>query len=67
VNYRYANGYAPLLTAAANGHLDIVKMLLSHGADLHARTDDGKNALAYAQDRNHASVAEYLRGRGLTT
>jgi len=45
VNYSYAKGYSPLLTAAANGHLEIVKMLLAHGAELHAGTDDGKNAL----------------------
>jgi hypothetical protein len=42
-------------------------MLLAHGADLHAHTDDGKNALAFALERNHQEVAEYLRGLELTT
>jgi len=64
-NYCYANGYTPLLTAAANGHLEILQALLTHGADLHAKTTDGKNALAYAEERKHAAVAEFLRGKGL--
>jgi len=55
-----------LLTAAANGHLDIVKMLLSHGATLQARTDDGKNVLALAEERKHKALADYLRELGVT-
>ena len=65
-NYRYATGYTPLLTAAANGHLEILKALLVHGADLEAKSNDGKNALAYAEERKHTAVAEYLRSRGLS-
>jgi len=65
-NYRYATGYTPLLTAAANGHLEILKALLVHGADLGAKSNDGKNALAYAEERKHTAVAEYLRSRGLS-
>jgi ankyrin repeat protein len=41
-------------------------MLLAHGADLHARTDDGKNALAFAQERGRNEVAKYLLALGLT-
>jgi uncharacterized protein len=67
VNYRYAKGYSPLLTAAAaNGHLEIVKTLLEHGAELHARTEDGKNALQFAEERGHKEVPNHLRGLGLT-
>lgn len=64
-NYRYGGGFSPLLTAAANGHLEIVKMLLEHGAELRAASNDGKNALGYASEREHAAVEEYLRSRGL--
>ncbi|HWY44736.1 MAG TPA: ankyrin repeat domain-containing protein [Candidatus Sulfotelmatobacter sp.] len=60
-NYRYANNYSPLLTAAANGHLEILKLLIAHGADLHAKTNDGKTALAFAEERKHGAVADYLR------
>ena len=63
-NYRYGGGYSPLLTAAANGYLEIVKMLLRHGADLHVKTNDGKTARSFAEERGHAAVAEFLRSRG---
>ena len=53
-----------MLTAAANGHLEIVKMLLRHGADLHVKTNDGKTARSFAEERGHAAVAEFLRSRG---
>ena len=66
VNHRYAKGNTPLLTAAANGNLEIVMTLLANHADLHAQTDDGKNALHFAEARNHQEVAEYLRDLGLT-
>ena len=56
-------GYSLLLTAAANGHLEIVKMLMRHGADLHAKTNDGKTVRNFAEDRGHAAVAEFLRSR----
>ena len=49
--------------AAANEHLEIVKMLLRHGADLHVKTNDGKTARSFAEDRGHAAVAEFLRSR----
>jgi uncharacterized protein len=60
-NYRYANNYSPLLNAAANGHLEILHLLIAHGADLHAKTNDGKTALAFAEERKHGAVADYLR------
>jgi ankyrin repeat protein len=39
-------------------------MLLGNGADLSARTNDGKTALKFAEERGHAEVAEFLRSRG---
>ena len=56
-----------LLEAAANGKLEIVKTLAAHGADLHMRTDDSKNALTFAQERGHNEVAKYLQELGLTS
>jgi len=60
-NYGYGPGYTPLLTAAANGRLDIVKLLLAHGADLAAKTDDGKSAADLAAERKHPELAAYLK------
>jgi ankyrin repeat protein len=66
VNYRYAKGHSPLLEAAANGSLDIVKILLAHGADPQAKTDEGKSALDFAEQAGHTELATYLRDLGLT-
>ena len=35
---RACDGRTPLHVAAANGHLDVVKLLVSYGADLNARS-----------------------------
>jgi uncharacterized protein len=60
-NYRYGAGYSPLLTAAANGHLEIVKLLVNHAADVRATTNDCKSAVTLATERNHPTVADFLR------
>ena len=39
VNHESKNGYTPLLHAAANGHKEIVELLLSKGANIHAKTN----------------------------
>ena len=49
-----------------NGKLEIVRMLVEHGADVRMRTDGGKNALNFAQERGHQEVADFLLGVGLT-
>jgi hypothetical protein len=38
--------------------------LLARGADLHAKANDGKTALALAEERMHPEVAALLRSRG---
>jgi uncharacterized protein len=60
-NYRYGPSYTPLLAAAANGRLDILKLLLAQGADLKATSNDGKSALSIATERNHSAVVEFLK------
>lgn len=67
VNHRYEhNRFSPLITGAAAGDLAIVRMLVEVGADLHARTADGKTALAVAVEWRNREVAEYLEGLGAT-
>jgi ankyrin repeat protein len=41
-----------------------VKDLLMHGADIHAKTNDGKTAVTIAEERKHPEVAALLRDRG---
>ena len=49
----------------SKGLSDIATLIGAHGADVHARTDDGKNALHFAKERGHSKTAEYLQQLGL--
>ncbi|MBI1730428.1 ankyrin repeat domain-containing protein [Candidatus Acetothermia bacterium] len=48
VNARQAGGFTPLMGAAQNGDLDLVKLLLLRGADIAMKSDEGKMALDFA-------------------
>ena len=52
------------MAAAEDGSVEIVKLLLAHGADVDARAKDGKAALAFAVVRNHHDVPELLKRHG---
>jgi hypothetical protein len=60
VRSRNSCNWTPLMWASYGGHVDIVKWLLSHGADLNARTDDGWNSLHFATVCSHFEVARIL-------
>jgi serine/threonine-protein phosphatase 6 regulatory ankyrin repeat subunit B len=49
-----------LIEAAANGHLGIVNVLLSYGADARQRQADGTRALDWAAQRGHQGIVERL-------
>jgi cytohesin len=50
----------PLWTAAYHGHADVVRILLSHGADRSLKSREGKTALDYAEAQCRAEVAALL-------
>ena len=54
----------PLICAASAGHLDLVKLLVEHGADMGAKTVDGLSALDAAKKEGHPEIAEYLESKG---
>ena len=60
VNARQQMDYTPLMGAAANARLDIIDMLLAHGADPAMKTTDGKSAADLAREHGHAGVAARL-------
>src|SRR5215216_5133107 len=60
VNAKAANDLRPLHTAAARGNLESATLLLDHGADINAISSDGKTALAYAEERNHPEMVDFL-------
>jgi ankyrin repeat protein len=60
VNAMQTAGYRPLHQAAVAGREDLVRMLLSAGAEQTARCDRGKTPAEYARERGHTAVAELL-------
>ena len=50
----------PLMEAAQEGHLDLVKYLLENGALVNAQTGTGDTALTYACENGHTDVADLL-------
>ena len=52
---------SPLRSAASNGRAEIVRILLDHGADPHARSPvSGGTALDFARERGHEHVVRLL-------
>ncbi|XP_037094837.1 ankyrin repeat and KH domain-containing protein 1-like [Pollicipes pollicipes] len=55
----------PLMEAAQEGHLELVKYLMERGANVNAVTQTGGDtALTYACENGHTAVAEVLLERG---
>ncbi|PVD39591.1 hypothetical protein C0Q70_02226 [Pomacea canaliculata] len=54
----------PLMEAAQEGHLDLVRYLLGAGANVHAQTGTCDTALTYACENGHTDVAEVLLEHG---
>jgi ankyrin repeat protein len=57
-------GITPLMSAAAWGREETVRLLLSRGADAKRQTKDGKTAADIAADRGLLRLATILRDSG---
>lgn len=56
-----SNGMTPAMFAAKYNRVEILKLLVKHGAELKKKTEKGLNAMDYAK-RSHAENAlEYLK------
>ena len=58
-----AGGFTPLHAAARRGDLELVDLLIAHGADATRKSDDGRDAAAFAAENGHEALAERLRRR----
>ena len=56
----YVEKWTALMNAAAEGQMEIVKLLLQYGADKNLKDIDGDTAEAFARQNQHLSVASYL-------
>lgn len=59
-----ADGTTALMSAAAEGHLDVVKVLLMHNAQVQAVNKEGETALHFAVRNNELAVAALLLEQG---
>ncbi|KAJ7261701.1 ankyrin repeat-containing domain protein [Mycena haematopus] len=50
----------PLCWAAEGGHLDTVRILVEHGADVNKKDVNGNSPLAFAKQRGHSDVVNFL-------
>jgi ankyrin repeat protein len=46
--------------ASINGHLNVVKELISYGADIEVEDDQHNTPLYYAEQNGHDDIAEYI-------
>jgi len=53
-------GFSALMTAAAEGQLEVVRLLLAYGADPDLEDADGDTAASFARQNGHSAVVELL-------
>jgi ankyrin repeat protein len=52
--------FSPLMHAAAEGNLEVVKVLIKYGADRSLKDVDGDDATTFASQAGHLQVVDYL-------
>lgn len=65
VDMRCSEGRTAMMLAAAEGHEDVVKLLLAVGAEVGARSTNGGTALMWAACRGRVGVVETLVEEGV--
>jgi ankyrin repeat protein len=64
VNAGHFWGWTPLHSAAEEGHKDLVELLITKGANVNAKDEDGVTPLQYAKIEGHTGIVELLRKHG---
>lgn len=58
------NDCTPLMEAASAGHVDIIKLLIDHNADVNAQSSTGNTPLMYACAGGHVRAVKQLLAAG---
>ena len=66
MNLKSLDGKTPLMVAAEKGHVEVVKSLLDHGADINDEEVNGWTALHISAIKAHTEVESLLRAKGAT-
>ena len=66
IEHRNLSDYTPLSLAASGGYVDIIKMLLKHGAEINSRTNSklGISPLMLASMNGHEEATRVLLENG---
>nr|XP_057906082.1 protein phosphatase 1 regulatory subunit 27 [Doryrhamphus excisus] len=67
VDTLFHSGMAALHEAVLTGNLEVVKLLVKHGADVHQRDEDGWTPLHMACSDSFPEIASYLLSIGAST
>lgn len=62
VNVQDKFGRSPLFMAAANGHSEVVRLLLDHGAKPNPRDKKGRSPFSITKRNYHASTVALVAG-----
>ncbi|MEJ2421201.1 MAG: ankyrin repeat domain-containing protein [Acidobacteriota bacterium] len=57
-------GYTPLMMAARNDKMELVKFLIKHGANVNAKSKDGATPLSLAAKEGHQDIVDVLKKSG---
>ena len=60
----YRDAGPPMHLSAGNGHLEIVKLLLEHGADMHAMNTEGETPYEVSWRSGYREISDLLRKNG---
>lgn len=64
INIKDRRGWTALMIAAHDNQPDIVRVLLTHGANVNTTNREGETALIYAADNNHLAIVQMLLEHG---
>jgi ankyrin repeat protein len=60
VNFKDARGHIPLHFSAANGHLEVCRMLFEHGAVVNTQGNTGSTPFLEASKWGHTDIMMWL-------